>query len=138
MKFINCKKSVKIPTENGKFVKFPAHFVGICPDEIFKHWYFKALCKDGTITFLDDSKDSTSEETAKIAAEKEAKIAEQAERRRRIDEAKEAAKIAAEKEADEKGMTAPDKKKLVSERIKEAVQIVTDSFNRLGGTAYKE
>ena len=126
--FISCKKSVKIPTEDGKYVVFPVGYVGKCPDELKKHWYFKALVEEATITYIGDSKEVDSEEAAKIAAAKLIEESEKADRKRQIDEAKEAAKIAAEKEAEEKGLTAPDKKKLVSERQKEAVQAVLKSF----------
>jgi hypothetical protein len=122
MMFINCKKTVKIPTESGDFVKFSAGFVGNCPESLKSHWYFKALCDDGTITFYENSKDETAEEAAKESSDKAAETERKAERQRIIDDVKNAAKIEAENEAKEKGLTAPETKALVKERQKAAVQ----------------
>jgi len=46
--FITCKKSVRIQ-EGGKVCQFPRDYVGNAPDWVVRHWYFKALVKDGTI-----------------------------------------------------------------------------------------
>jgi len=125
MKFISCKTSVRIPRKDGTFVNFPAHYLGKCPEDVMQHWYFKALCKDGTITYLDDSKDSTVEDAQKTAEAKKAQEAADTERKRLIDDAKNTAKEEAEKEAKEKGLTAPETKKLVVDRQREAIEKLT-------------
>jgi hypothetical protein len=119
--FINSKQTVKIPTDSGDFVIKAGEFKH-CPEKLRGHWYFVALCDDGTITFVNKSDDTTVENAARISAEKAAKEAERAERKRHIDAAKESARVAAEEEAKSKGMSAPDTKKLIQERQREAAE----------------
>ena len=54
--FINTKKAFKIVSAEGKTFSAPAGFIGEVETWVESHWYFKALCKDGTITAIVSSK----------------------------------------------------------------------------------
>ena len=49
--FIHCNKAIIIK-DHGSGCEFSAvpGFLGYVDDWVREHWYFKALCKDGTIT----------------------------------------------------------------------------------------
>jgi len=119
--FITCKKAVKIPSGTG-FVSLPAGFLGNIDEGLKTHWYFKALCKDGTISFCENTSAAEIEAVKAEAVKKEAEEAAKAEMKRKIDDTKEAARISAEKEAEEKGLPATEKKALIKERVKTAVE----------------
>jgi hypothetical protein len=121
--FITSKKSVSIPTKSGKF-DIKAGFLGEAPEEVTKHWYFKALCKDGTIASCESQNDSDIEAAKKAAAEKENAEKAKAERNRLIDEAKAAAEETAKKEAADNGLDATATKKLIKEKQASAVETV--------------
>jgi len=55
--FINTKKTIKIVSDNGTEFSAKAGWIGEIPQWVEKHWYFKALCKDGTITSIVSAKD---------------------------------------------------------------------------------
>lgn len=94
--FINCKKNVEISDGKQKYA-IPRAYIGEIPKWVESDWYFKALCKDGTITAIVSSKDKAVEDAeakAKAAAER---AAAEAAKKAAADEAK--AKKAAEEEA---------------------------------------
>jgi hypothetical protein len=50
--FINTKKCIKIVSDNGTIFEAKAGWIGEVPQWVAEHWYFKALCKDGTVTAI--------------------------------------------------------------------------------------
>jgi len=112
--FINCKKAVEIDDGDNK-VMFPAGYIGEVPAWAEKHWYYKALCKDGTITSVVKTKDKTPEELEAEEAAKKANAEKAAEKKRMIDEAKAEAKANAEKQAADQGLDEAAAKKLIAE-----------------------
>jgi hypothetical protein len=50
--FINTKKSIKIIADNGTKFEARAGWIGEVPQWVENHWYFKALCKDGSVTAI--------------------------------------------------------------------------------------
>jgi hypothetical protein len=54
--FINTKKTIKIVSDNGIVFSAKAGWIGEVPEWAQKHWYFKALCKDGTVTSIVSAK----------------------------------------------------------------------------------
>lgn len=126
-KFISCKKSVEIRGD-GDTLPIPAGYIGSVPDWVEKHWYFNALCKDGTITAIVSTKDADLE-AADAAAKAKAEAAEKsAEKKRSIDEAKATAKAAAEAKATEEGLDVTATKKLIKEMTDAAVKEVSQQF----------
>jgi hypothetical protein len=121
--FITSRKSVSIPAKSGKF-DIKAGFLGDVPKEVTEHWYFKALCKDGSIAFCESKNDSDIEAAKKAAAEKEAGEKAKAERNRLIDEAKASAEETTKKEAADNGLDAAATKKLIKEKQAAAVEAV--------------
>ena len=76
--FINCKKSVEISDGKQKYVILK-DYIGDVPKWVENHWYFKALCKDGTVTSIVSTNDKdieAAESKAKAAADKAAAEAE--------------------------------------------------------------
>lgn len=69
-KFITSRRAVRFDDGQGGSFFIPVGYLGEVPGWVENHWYFKALCNDGTITALVDSKDRTLE---KAEAESEAK-----------------------------------------------------------------
>lgn len=55
--FINTKKTIKIISDNGTVFEAKAGWIGEIPKWVEEHWYFKALCKDGSVTAIVSSKD---------------------------------------------------------------------------------
>ena len=59
--FINTKKAFKINADtnakNGLAFEAKAGWIGEVPKWVEKHWFFKALCKDGTVTAIVSSHD---------------------------------------------------------------------------------
>ncbi|GHV35104.1 hypothetical protein FACS1894187_07090 [Synergistales bacterium] len=55
--FINTKKSFKIKGDDGTVFEQRAGWIGEVPNWVENHWYFKALCKDGTVTAIVSAKD---------------------------------------------------------------------------------
>ena len=93
--YIHCKKHTGIIEGENKYI-IPRDYIGKVPEWVENHWYFKALCKDGTITSVVDStdKEAADAEAKTKAAEKKA--------------AAEAAKKAAEEEAKAKTASGGD------------------------------
>ena len=116
--FINCKKNVEIVEGENK-VLLSAGYIGQIPPWVEEHWYFKALCKDGTITAVVKTEDNAAELASEAALKKDA-AEKAAAKKRLIDEAKAAAKEAAEKEAAETGLNVADTKKLIAKMEKTA------------------
>jgi hypothetical protein len=50
--FINTKKCIRIVADNGTKFEAKAGWIGEVPQWVEEHWYFKALCKDGTVTAI--------------------------------------------------------------------------------------
>jgi len=122
--FINCKKSVEIVDGKNKAC-FPAGYIGRVPEWAEQHWYYKALCKDGTITAVVRANEKTPEELAAEEVARTAAAEKKALNKRLVDEAKATAKEEAEKKAAEDGLNATDTKKLVAEMVKAAVDAVS-------------
>ena len=57
--FINTKKAFKINADTKTQLSFEAKagWIGEVPQWVEEHWYFKALCKDGTVTAIVSSRD---------------------------------------------------------------------------------
>ncbi len=55
--FINTKKTIKIKSDNGTVFEAKAGWIGEVPQWVEKHWYFEALCKDGSVTAIVSKKD---------------------------------------------------------------------------------
>lgn len=55
--FINTKKSFKVKADNGTEFEVRAGWIGEVPKWVEDHWYFKALCKDGSVTAIVSTKD---------------------------------------------------------------------------------
>jgi hypothetical protein len=47
---ITTKANIKITSDNGTKFEAKAGWIGEVPQWVENHWYFKALCKDGTVT----------------------------------------------------------------------------------------
>lgn len=123
-KFISCKKSVEVRGDGDVF-PIPAGYIGQVPDWVEKHWFFEALCKDGTITAIVSTKDSALEE-ADAAAKAKAEAADKAaEKKRLIDQAKADAEAAAKVQAEQDGLDVAATKKLVKESVAAAIEEVT-------------
>ena len=71
--FINTKNCIKIVADNGTKFEAKAGWIGEVPKWVQEHWYFKALCKDGTVTAVVSAKDSAAPE--QTAANDELKTA---------------------------------------------------------------
>lgn len=126
-KFISCNKNVEIRGE-GVIHPIPSGYIGQVPDWVEKHWYFQALCKDGTITAIVSTKDSDLE-AAEAAAKAKAEAAEkEAEKKRAIDESKATAKAEAEAKALEEGLDVTATKKLIKKLTDAAVKEVSQQF----------
>ena len=54
--FVNTKRTIKITYDNGTVFAAKAGWIGEVPNWVQDHWYFKALCKDGTVTAIVSSK----------------------------------------------------------------------------------
>jgi hypothetical protein len=50
--FINTKRCIKIVADNGTKFEAKAGWIGEIPQWVESHWYFKALCKDGSVTAI--------------------------------------------------------------------------------------
>ncbi len=55
--FINTKKSFKVKSDNGTVFEKKAGWIGEVPKWVEEHWFFKALCSDGSITAIVSKKD---------------------------------------------------------------------------------
>jgi hypothetical protein len=55
--FVNTKKTIKIVSDNGTVFSAKAGWIGEVPEWVQEHWYFKSLCKDGTVTAIVSTKD---------------------------------------------------------------------------------
>ncbi len=55
--FINTRKSFKFTSDNGTLFEKRAGWIGEVPKWVEEHWYFKSLCKDGSVTAIVSSKD---------------------------------------------------------------------------------
>ena len=49
---INTKVCIKITSDNGTIFEVKAGWIGEVPKWVAEHWYFKALCKDGSVTAI--------------------------------------------------------------------------------------
>jgi hypothetical protein len=49
---INAKANIKIVSDNGTKFEAKKGWIGQVPQWVENHWYFKALCKDGTVTAI--------------------------------------------------------------------------------------
>ena len=89
MKIVNCKKATKIK-DHKKDLEFvmPREYIGTIPEWVEKHPYFDLLCKDGTITFVENSSDKSLEKADAESKEKQAKKDKIAEAKRENDEKK--------------------------------------------------
>lgn len=137
--FITCNKNVKIREEvPGKTrvsgepemreFDIPKDFVGSVPAWVAKHWYFKALCKDRTITTVVNTASTTLDAAAEAAKAKNAEVEREVEKMRRIDEAKNAARAEAEKAAEEEGLDQASKEDLINEAVTDAIKKVEEEF----------
>lgn len=123
-KFISCNKSVEVRGDGGVF-PIPAGYIGSVPDWVEKHWFFGALCKDGTITAIVSTKDADLESADAAAKAKEEAAAKTAEKKRLIDQAKADAETSAKAQAEQEGLDVAATKKLVKEAVAAAVEEVT-------------
>lgn len=57
--FVKCSKNVRFThPENPQITwDMPPGFIGDVPNWVEKHWYFDALCKDGSITTIKSHSD---------------------------------------------------------------------------------
>lgn len=57
--FVKCSKNVRFThPENPQITwDMPPGFIGDVPNWVEKHWYFDALCKDGSITAIKSHND---------------------------------------------------------------------------------
>lgn len=57
--FVKCSKMVRFVNPDNPKSKWemPPGFIGEVPSWVEKHWYFDALCKDGTITAIKSKSD---------------------------------------------------------------------------------
>jgi post-segregation antitoxin (ccd killing protein) len=55
--FINTKKSFRIKSDNGTVFEARAGWIGEIPKWVEEHWFFKGLCKDGSVTAIVSTKD---------------------------------------------------------------------------------
>jgi hypothetical protein len=118
---IQCKKRVEIKQGDKKWSLMPG-FIGEVPAWAQEHWYFKALCKDGSITAIVASEEKPKPQIAP-SADKET------ERKRLIDEAKNAAKLEAEADALTNGYDVATAHKHLKEKQKAAVAALKAQFD---------
>lgn len=107
-----------------------ADFIGVVPDWVLDHWYFKALLKDGTISVVAQTA-TTAIETAEseaAALERQAKLVQ--EMNVKIEEAREAARFEAEAEAAEQGLDQASRKKLIKSKQDAASAAVKKEYNQ--------
>ena len=130
--FISCSKRVEVVDGENK-VSLPAGYIGKVPEWVEGHWYYKALCNDGTITAVVRTQEKTAEELAAEKAARKAAAEKAANDKRLIDEAKAAAKVKAETEAAEKGLNATDTKKLIAKMVGEAAYEMAKKLAEAGG-----
>jgi hypothetical protein len=56
--FINTKKAIRITDDKSREAfEAKAGWIGEVPGWVEKHWFFKALCDDGTVTALVSTRD---------------------------------------------------------------------------------
>lgn len=57
--FVKCSKNVRFTHPENPQVTWdmPPGFIGEVPNWVEKHWYFDALCKDGSITTIKSHSD---------------------------------------------------------------------------------
>lgn len=122
-KFIHCTKNVEI-SNGAEKCRISAGFIGEVPGWVEKHWYFNALCKDGTITTVTSTKDAELQNAEARAAEAKVAAEKAAEKKRLIDAAKNEAKVAAEKMATDQGLDQSTAKTLIKKMMEEAEQKV--------------
>lgn len=57
--FVKCSKNVRFTHPENPHITWdmPPGFIGDVPNWVEKHWYFDALCKDGSITAIKSHND---------------------------------------------------------------------------------
>jgi hypothetical protein len=70
--FIATRKSFKVKSDNGTLFEARAGWIGEIPKWVEAHWYFKALCADGSVTAIISKQDkdiaAAQENDAELAA----------------------------------------------------------------------
>lgn len=108
--FVKCSKMVRFVNPDNPKSKWemPPGFIGEVPGWVEKHWYFDALCKDGTITAIKSKSDRD------IQAAVDEKSAE--EQRRLAEEQKSAEPAGEQDDADSGEAGGDDTTKTVSKK----------------------
>jgi hypothetical protein len=57
--FINTKVCFEVISDNGTKFNARAGWIGEVPEWVQSHWYFKSLCKDGSVTAIVKNKQTT-------------------------------------------------------------------------------
>lgn len=121
--FVSCKypRTITNPHpvpvgQQPESFHMPAGYIGPVPDWVRNHWYFAALCRDGTVTTVVNTSSSAQEVAAAKAAEAEAAARLLQEKNVKIKEAQESARLQAEADAAADGLDQTSRKKLIAER----------------------
>jgi flagellar biosynthesis/type III secretory pathway protein FliH len=126
-KFIHSSKTARFRDGENKY-EIPANYIGTVPEWVSAHPYFKNLVKDKSIKFVGQPEVAKEEDEAAKRAAEEAEKQAKAEKDKAIAEAKAEAEELAKKEATEKGLDKPGTKKLVEQRISDAISAITSKF----------
>jgi pyruvate/2-oxoglutarate dehydrogenase complex dihydrolipoamide acyltransferase (E2) component len=113
--FIHCRKATAIIGGAGEALRLDPGYIGPIPAWAEEHWYFKALCSDGTITFVASGGEPAPGDAGAAAAAAKAEAKAKAAEKAALDKAKAAALAAARREALEKGLDEAAAKKLEAE-----------------------
>lgn len=71
---IHVKRACEFRNKDGEKFYAPKDFIGLCPEWVEHNAYFKALCKDGKITFhIDTARAEVAAADEKIAKENKRK-----------------------------------------------------------------
>lgn len=137
--FVSCKYprtiTHPVPTKPGEeppVFHMAAGFMGSVPDWVREHWYFNALCKDGTVTVLVETGSSAVEAAAAQAQSIENQARLDQEKAVKIKEATEAAELEAEVEAAADGLDQVGRKKLIKKKVQEAVKAIEADYATQG------
>lgn len=133
--FVSCKYPRTIvdpaptkPGEQAQSFSMPRNYIGPVPAWVQNHWYFKALCKDGTITIVANTSSNAMEDAAAAAAAKEAANRLAQEKNVKINEAMEAARLQAEATAANEGLDQIARKELIATKEAEAKAAVEAEY----------
>lgn len=128
--FVQCKYPRKIVHMDDPSITFtlPKDYIGSVPGWVTKHPYFEALCKDGTVTTVVNTKDTALEAAQAAAAKAEETARLTQEMNVKIKEAQDAARLVAEGEAAAQGLDQNARKKLIAKKEAEAKAAVEAEY----------